>query len=438
MSRVRMPAMRILVVSLLFLIHFVRGGVAEDLQGHWSGAILLHGVSWPVELDVASEDSKSAMLSIPSLGMISNPINLANNSTDETTASFPFGIGELVLKSNDGVIVSHRKLTSGRRITLLLERIENYQLPYVQNEVEIPNGKIRLKGTTFIPKNLDGPVPGIVILHGSGPTGRESWEYRSWADFFARRGMAVLIYDKRPFEDVYPDLDDLADDADSVFAWFQNQSEIDSDRVGFFGGSQAGWLASKVASQTESNVAFIVMSGWPSVTPAEQEMHSIESKLRSVDLTSAEVDEAIAYLRLYFYVGSTSRLWQQLEAAAEVAAKQKWGKWVPLPTKPSDLDWWHRNHGFPTRQHLRNVSCPVLACYGEKDPTVPPSRNSQRLADLLSSGGNVDVTISVFDQANHRIEVPMIINDKQVQWPQLSPDYLKQIESWLAKRGFIK
>ena len=422
------------VLSMLVLFSIPDNCFSQGLGGSWDGSIVMRGESWPIELNFENGDPKLAHLSIPSMGMIDNPIRLEKSSRNKTSISLPFGLGDFELDPDGDLLVSHRKLANGRRITLLVEKVPNNVRPYLQNEVSIPNGNVTLKGTTYIPRNAKSPSPGVVILHGSGPSGRTSWEYRSWADFFARRGIATLIYDKRPFKEEYPDLQLLAADAKAAIDYFQAHPKTQAQSIGFFGGSQAAWLASEVASRADSNVAFIVMSGWPAVSPIEQERQSIESRLDAANLANDEFNRASAYLRLYCYVASTPKAWHVLESASKVAAKENWAKLVPIPKEKSDLNWWRRNADFPTRQHLSNVKCPVLACYGAKDSVVPPNRNSQRLMDVLTESGNDDVTIAIFENADHRIELPMVMDKNHVRWPQLSPNYLQKIESWLEKR----
>ena len=81
-------------------------------------------------------------------------------------------------------------------------------------------------------------------------------------------GMAVLAYSKRgcgnstgvyrrfSVEASEQIFGELAADANSARRWLKNQPEVDPERVGFIGGSQAGWI-SPLAAIRES-VAFIV------------------------------------------------------------------------------------------------------------------------------------------------------------------------------------
>lgn len=76
-------------------------------------------------------------------------------------------------------------------------------------------GSIKLAGTLLRPIQR-GPVPGIVLLAGSGPGTRS--HLRLFAERFARDGFAALIFDKRGSGEsegswTEESLDDLADDA---------------------------------------------------------------------------------------------------------------------------------------------------------------------------------------------------------------------------------
>lgn len=65
---------------------------------------------------------------------------------------------------------------------------------YREKEVRFSNGEITLSGTVYLPSKT-GPHPAVVFIHGDGPDIREG--YRFFAELFARRGIAALIYDKR-------------------------------------------------------------------------------------------------------------------------------------------------------------------------------------------------------------------------------------------------
>jgi hypothetical protein len=86
---------------------------------------------------------------------------------------------------------------------------------YTTEEVGFENGGTHLAGTLLAPVT-PGPHPAIVMLHGSGPSTRESLQ--PFADVFARNGIAVLLHDKRGTGAstgnwTHATFDDLASDA---------------------------------------------------------------------------------------------------------------------------------------------------------------------------------------------------------------------------------
>lgn len=65
---------------------------------------------------------------------------------------------------------------------------------YAREEVSFRHDNIKLSGTLLLPSHV-GKHPAVILIHGSRPHTRD--DYRFYADLFARRGIAALIYDKR-------------------------------------------------------------------------------------------------------------------------------------------------------------------------------------------------------------------------------------------------
>lgn len=111
-----------------------------------------------------------------------------------------------------------RELGTG---TFTLHRIPLPTLSYTSEAVTFRNGAVTLSGSLYVP-TTPGKHPAIVFLQGSGPEIR--WgANRFWSDYFARRGVAALIYDKRGSGESTGDwktstFDDLANDAAAAIA----------------------------------------------------------------------------------------------------------------------------------------------------------------------------------------------------------------------------
>ena len=65
---------------------------------------------------------------------------------------------------------------------------------FKEEEIFFENDQVRLSGTLVVPAG-QGPHPAVVLVHGSGPVTRDF--FGPIAYLFARRGIAVLSYDKR-------------------------------------------------------------------------------------------------------------------------------------------------------------------------------------------------------------------------------------------------
>ena len=130
-----------------------------------------------------------------------------------------------------------------------------------------------------VPKGA-GPWPAVVLVHGSGPNGRDETVggvsvFRDLAEGLATRGIAVLRYDKRT--KVYPqqcasDPDftmtrETVEDAVRAAAMLRKQEGIDPRRVFVLGHSQGGYMMPRIMPADPGLAGVIVMAG--NVRPLE-------------------------------------------------------------------------------------------------------------------------------------------------------------------------
>lgn len=133
-------------------------------------------------------------------------------------------------------------------------------------DVMIPTDGLDLAGTLRLPPQ-EGPVPAVVLIHGSGPQSRDSVlsgqlnmgfgfdipVFAEIAESLEEDGIAVLTYDKRtcgPFngcaENGYPmpgpdlTVDTFVHDAVAAVEYLRSRPEVDPDRVSIVGHSQGG------------------------------------------------------------------------------------------------------------------------------------------------------------------------------------------------------
>jgi dienelactone hydrolase len=237
-------------------------------------------------------------------------------------------------------------------------------------EVSVDDG-VTLRGTISKPRWKREPVPGLVLVHGSGPLTRAHviGDTRQ----LVRLGFAVLAYDKRgagASSGVYmrssetpPDvlLRRLAADAAAMFDEFAADSGVDTTRVGFFGASQAGWIIPLAAELTRTRPRFHVILSGPAVSTGVEQYYS--------DLTGDGTREP------------------QVADRAEIER-------LVLAFNGSP--------GFDPAPVLSASRTPTLWLLGDHDESGPTFA-SVRVLDTIRATGNDGHTIIRYPNANHAL-----------------------------------
>jgi pimeloyl-ACP methyl ester carboxylesterase len=318
--------------------------------------------------------------------------------------------------------------------------------PLVREAVSIDSGPVRLSGTLLLPAGK-GPHPAIVLLHGSGPLTRHS--FGPYPHFFASLGLAVLIFDKRgtgestgirldastgaleslPKDYNYPD--PLLDDALAAFRFLQGRQEIDSRRIGFWGSSEGGMLATQAAAKAKDVAFAINSSGF--IGPLWQTLHYQAGALaRERGLSDSQVDEVLAFSSLWMRVARTGEGYAQFVAARDKARREDkdwlfyWQSGEFTSLKQMRWDWDH-TLSFNPMTALKTVTCPVLGLWGERDPLTDAPRAAQSMREALAAGGNRDVTTRIIADGSHSLmEVP----DRR----RMAPGVFDTLRGWLRDR----
>jgi dipeptidyl aminopeptidase/acylaminoacyl peptidase len=301
--------------------------------------------------------------------------------------------------------------------------------PYAQEEVSFHNGDLALAGTLLVPPNR-GRHPALVLIHGSSTPSRD--DFRFYADLFARRGIAVLIYDKRnlgadPRLPSQVELRDLAGDALAAVQLLKTRADINHEQIGLWGHSEGGWVAPIAAAQSK-DVAFVVSFSGPGVTYAELNKYADAKRLGAHGFSEIDIREAAAALsRVDDYVrrGGYERALQQF---LDETWRKPWASQTTLPRRVPNVEEIHtwlrwRDLDLDPVIYWEQIKVPVLVMFGELDDVVPVQTSVERIEAALKRAGNRDVTIRVFLGANHTIEH--------------APDFLDLMVEWTAKRVSI-
>lgn len=243
-------------------------------------------------------------------------------------------------------------------------------------EVRFHNARqnIDLAGLLFLPEQ-QALAPGVVIIHGSGPSLRGNGWYLTLVKHLQDNGSVVLLPDKRGSEQSggqwrTVSFDDLATDTIAGVEWLQQHDMVDPKRVGVIGLSEGGHIAPLVANQMPE-LAFMV-----SIVSSAIPMHELLVYEENYNLREFGIPPGLS--NIFAYLGAWSLIY--------VREKDHWdaiGNYDPAP------DW-------------ARVAIPALALFGEDDTNVP----SERSARVLQSLGNSNIEIKIYPGSGHALQSP--------------------------------
>jgi hypothetical protein len=209
------------------------------------------------------------------------------------------------------------------------------------------NGQVQLSYRLDVPAHT-APVGAVVFGHGSGLQTKSSCRFL--ADGFLARGYATLCFDKRgvgqstgQFINLAPQnsvavFEDLASDMAAGVEFLRTRPEIDPNRIGLAGASQAGWIVPIAAAKAQPSFMLLIVG--PTVSVGVEHFYS-----SIVEVTNAPVEEG--YKQLPSFNGF---------------------------------------HGFDPKPVLESLNVPGLWLLGGDDRSIPTPATVAILDQLIASG----------------------------------------------------
>lgn len=261
------------------------------------------------------------------------------------------------------------------------------ELEYTEISFKHTSGTFNLAGMLMKPKG-GGPFPTAVLIHGSGPSRRNSKWYLSIAKYLQDNGIAVLLPDKRGCEKAEgkwlgASLEELATDTLSAVGFVKNQNIYRYSTIGLIGMSQGGWIAPVAASQSK-DISFVVNMSGATVT----------------------TDEQLLYEEIHNIAPYTYTFIAKLLARITANNLKKKPFFIPLA-------------GFDPIPFWKKITAPVFIAFGEDDKNVPVELSINRLRE----NGLNHFKIKTYPKGGHGIVDP---NTKKV-----NPEYLKDLAQFI-------
>jgi dienelactone hydrolase len=262
-----------------------------------------------------------------------------------------------------------------------------------EREVKVVSGSLSLPGTLAMPAG-EGPFPGVVLVHGSGPQDRDETigghrPFQDLAQGLASRGIAVLRYDKRT--KVYQKelagrrdvtvREEVIDDALEAVRLLRATEGIDRRRVLVAGHSLGAILAPSLGAQDPA-LAGIVLLAAPS-RPMSEVVRDQARSLLAPGATEAQRLSAPGILK-------------EADALADLYAGR------PGPASGMILgaavSYWLDLKSYRPSETARSLRMPILVLQGERDVQVT-------MADFAgwkkALSGRAGVTLRSYPALNH-------------------------------------
>lgn len=328
-------------------------------------------------------------------------------------------------------------------------------LPYLTQEVvfDTPDPAVAPVGTLSYPKT-GGPFPGVVLVAGTGPHGRDAGvslhkTLAVVADHLTRQGFAVLRYDKRGVGltggQLHPrsTTDDYAADALAAVRFLKMQPNIFPGQIGIVGHSEGGIIASMAAADAPADVRFIVMLGGTGLPGIEVKSLQDAAARRADGMPESLVLLNQAQERELLEIAASKRSHPDALAAMRAAtlalpAATKATLEIPPEGIPDEAfeglltPWFRRFLALDPRPYLEKVTSPVLALVGEKDLQVPPAANLKEIEGALKRAGPRTV-VRELPGLNHNFQTA--ITGKESEYflidETFAPSALALVSSWM-------
>jgi pimeloyl-ACP methyl ester carboxylesterase len=313
-------------------------------------------------------------------------------------------------------------------------------------EIVFQSGSFRLVGDLRFPEG-EAPHPVVVFVHGDGPNDRTSGvTYPPIMSRMERAGYATFAWDKPGTGESTGRIDDsrlgeqraqIVLDAIEVL---KARSDIDSERIGLWGISQAGYVMPRVLSKSE-DVAFMIAVSCAAMPGVDQGAYMVSAQAVCAGIPEATAERikhllsAIERVRTYDEYVEYKKLLDALpgiEAAAMFGYKKgarPEAEWHP--GNPEGEYFWN------PMEVIERTTIPVLAVFGEMDTQVDPFQGTQAYRDALARAGHPHSRVELIPGTDHNIILSKTgcLDEREQrsrrQWTDYAPEYLDVLEDWL-------
>src|SRR5262252_6396445 len=365
------------------------GDAIASVEGVWQAATEANGLRLRFQLHVTHDDEKHLVAALDSPDQGISGLPAVNVSQKLTVFHFEIPVVQGVYEGN---LNAAKSVITGTWTQGGITRNLNFQRSDQLLELVRPQNP--KKPYPYRDEDVTGHSPFLVL-----------------ADHLARKGIAVLRYDKRGIGKSAGNYDQattegFASDAEAAGNYLKSRKEINATKIGLIGHSEGGLIAPMIASRS-SDVAWMVLLAAPGLKGEQVMLLQSELILKAAGFDDDRIAKARDFSLQSYALARKEKDPEVLETKlTDLVDSTGMSTTLPPTTlKPQaqmmTSPWFRFFLDYDPIPALKKTQCPVLALNGDKDLQIASKENLEQIAKALREGGNKDFQTHELAGLNH-------------------------------------
>jgi pimeloyl-ACP methyl ester carboxylesterase len=344
----------------------------------------------------------------------------------------------------DGKMVSFSDCDQGE---ITFGKESGRRIPFIVSNATFESGGVKLVGRLVMPPG-NAKVPVVVLIHGS--------EQSSGIDtlflqrIFPAHGIGAFVYDKRGTGrsgGVYTqDYNLLAADAVKALSEARRLAGARLERIGYWGGSQGGWVVPLAANKAP--VDFAIIAYGLAVNVIDEDQESVALDMHFHHHSPADTAKALELASAGEHVVAThgSQGYARFDALRQKYKSEPWYKdvhgdylFMVLPLDQEQIvqmvkPFAATPFNYDPMPVLRVSTTPQLWILGGDDLDAPSAETSRRIKSLIAEGKNF--ILAVYPGAEHGMTLYELDAKGERLSTRYAPGYFQMMADYI-KSGRI-
>jgi hypothetical protein len=347
----------------------------------------------------------------------------------------------------DGIAVSLSDCRTGQ---IAFGGVSGQRIALEATEANFESHGTTLAGRLVMPPGKQR-VPIVVLIHGSEDDSALTYQFLQ--RMLPTEGVGVFVYDKRgtgkSAGHYTQDYSVLADDAVAALRKARQLAGSRVGRIGYQGGSQAGWVAPIAANRT--SVDFVIVCFGLAVNVIDEDQEAVELQMREKGYPPEVIANAleVASAAETVFENDFKSGFPKLDEMRAKYGTAPWYKDVhgdyaffvlqhsddaELRALAPEFDW-HTPFHYDPMPALRADKVPQLWILGGEDYEAPSAETSRRIKSLIGDG--LSFTLAYYPGAEHGMTLFETAADGSRVSTRYAPGYFRMIRDF-ARDGRLR